>query len=102
MSIDAERKGVDGKDRLLAKHSAVDGRGRFRQTPIDGVQFRPTRPVSHEDGSLAEIARTDWPEVDQPIVQVHVTTTEPGRIRPARRGGAASSASGRPSSSRLG
>jgi dTDP-4-dehydrorhamnose 3,5-epimerase len=72
---------VDGKDRLLAKHSAVDSEGGFRQTLINGVQFRPTRPVSHEDGSLAEIARTDWPEVDQPIVQVHVTTTEPGRTR---------------------
>ena len=81
MSIEAEPKRVDGKDRMLAKRSAVDGGGNLRQTPIDGVQFRPTRPVSHEDGSLAEIARTDWAEVDQPIVQVHVTTTEPGRIR---------------------
>ena len=81
MPIDAEPNGVDGKDRLLAKHSSVNSGGHFRQTLIDGVLFRPTRPVSHEDGSLAEIARTDWPEVDEPIVQVHVTTTEPGRIR---------------------
>lgn len=81
MSIGAEPEGVDGKDRLLAKRSAVDGRGRLRQTLIDGVQFRPTRAVPHEDGTLAEVARTDWPEVDQPIVHVHVTTTESGRIR---------------------
>ena len=53
----------------------------FARRPIDGVQFRPTRPVVHDDGTLAEIARTDWPEIDQPIVHVHVTTTEPGRIR---------------------
>ncbi len=72
---------VDGKERLLAKRSAVDGVGRLRQTLIDGLHFRPTRPVPHEDGTLAEIARTDWPEVDQPIVHVHVTTTEPGRTR---------------------
>lgn len=81
MGIEAEPNGVDGKARMLAKRSAVDGGGRLRQTPIDGVQFRPTRPVPHDDGTLAEIARTDWPEVDQPIVQVHLTTTEPGRVR---------------------
>lgn len=73
--------GVDGKDHLLAKRSAVDERGRLRQALIDGLQFRPTRPVPHEDGTLAEVARTSWPEVDLPIVQVHVTTTEPGRTR---------------------
>lgn len=81
MGIDARPNGVDGKDRTLAKRSAVDREGRLGQTPISGVKFRPTRPVCHEDGSLAEIARTDWPEVDQPIVQVHLTTTEPGRTR---------------------
>jgi dTDP-4-dehydrorhamnose 3,5-epimerase len=72
---------VDGSERLLAKSSAVDETGRLRQTLIHGVQFRPTRPVAHEDGTLAEIARSDWPEVDQAIVHVHVTTTEPGRTR---------------------
>ena len=74
-----EPEGVDGKDRLLVKRSAVDRRGQLRQTLIDGVHFRPTRPVPHEDGTFAEVARTDWPEVDQPIVHIHVTTTNPTR-----------------------
>ena len=81
MSAHAEPSGVDGKDRLLLKRSAVDSAGMLRQDLIAGLQFRATRPVAHEDGTLAEIARTDWPEVEQPIVHVHVTTTEPGRIR---------------------
>lgn len=81
MAESSEQTGVDGLERLVAKTSAVDRAGQLRQTPIDGVQVRPTRPVGHEDGTLAEIARTDWPEIDQPIVHVHVTTTEAGRIR---------------------
>jgi len=72
---------VLGIDRLRPKHSAVNATGALRLAPIDGLRFRPTRPVPHEDGTLAEIARADWPEVDAPIVHVHVTTTEPGRIR---------------------
>jgi dTDP-4-dehydrorhamnose 3,5-epimerase len=72
---------VVGMERLAPKQSAVDAGGQLRATPIDGVIFRPTRPVPHEDGTLAEIARTDWPEVGGPIVHVHVTTTEPGRTR---------------------
>jgi dTDP-4-dehydrorhamnose 3,5-epimerase len=72
---------VSGLERLVPKRSAVDATGQLRATPIDGLMFRPTRPVPHEDGTLAEIARTDWPEVGAPIVHVHVTTTEPGRIR---------------------
>lgn len=81
MSSEVEPTRVDGKDRMLAKRSTVDAGGRLRQKLIDGLRFRPTRPVSHEDGSLAEIARTDWAEIDAPIVQVHVTTTQPGRTR---------------------
>jgi dTDP-4-dehydrorhamnose 3,5-epimerase len=46
-----------------------------------GLQFRATRPVPHEDGFVSEIARSAWPEIDLPIVQVHVTTTMPGRVR---------------------
>lgn len=72
---------VDGLDLLTAKSSAVDSSGHLRQQPIDGVRFRPTRPVPHEDGTVAEIARAAWPEIDLPIVQVHLTTTMPGRIR---------------------
>ncbi len=72
---------VDGRDTLEPKQSAVDADGVLRQTPISGLRFRPTRPVVHEDGTLAEIARTDWDVIDQPIVHTHVTTTLPGRTR---------------------
>lgn len=30
---------------------------------------------------MAEIARAAWDEIDQPIVQVHLTTTMAGRVR---------------------
>ncbi len=72
---------LDGAAVLAPKHSAVDAAGELRLSAIDGVRFRPVRPVPHEDGTLAEIARASWPEVDLPIVQVHVTTTLPGRVR---------------------
>jgi dTDP-4-dehydrorhamnose 3,5-epimerase len=66
---------------LVPKQSAVDANGQLRQDPIAGVRFRATRPVPHEDGTVAEVARAVWPEIDLPIVQVHITTTLPGRIR---------------------
>ncbi len=72
---------IAGYDQLVSKQSAVDATGDLRQDPIDGVRFRPVRPVPHEDGTVAEVARVAWPEVDQPVVQVHVTTTLAGRIR---------------------
>jgi dTDP-4-dehydrorhamnose 3,5-epimerase len=72
---------VVGLGELRPKASAVDSSGAFLQTPIDGLRFRPTRPVAHEDGVVTEVARSLWDEVDQPIVHVHVTTTLPGRIR---------------------
>jgi len=75
------RPDVSGADVLLAKHSAVDSAGALRQSCIDGVRFRPVRPVPHEDGTLAEVARVAWDEIDLPIVQVHLTTTLPGRVR---------------------
>jgi dTDP-4-dehydrorhamnose 3,5-epimerase len=72
---------IKGYDALVAKHSAVTAAGALRQDPIDGLRFRPTRPVPHEDGTVAEVARAVWPEIDLPIVQVHITTTLAGRIR---------------------
>lgn len=72
---------VKGLPELLQKYSAVDAQGDLRQDPIEGVLFRPVRPVSHEDGILAEVAKTSWPQIADPIVQVHVTTTLPGRTR---------------------
>jgi dTDP-4-dehydrorhamnose 3,5-epimerase len=72
---------IDGIERLVPKTSAVDCEGALRQPLIDGVGFRAVRPVPHEDGTVAEIARAAWDEIDQPIVQVHLTTTMAGRVR---------------------
>jgi dTDP-4-dehydrorhamnose 3,5-epimerase len=73
--------GILGYDELVAKKSAVDKAGALRLTPIDGLQFRPTRPVPHEDGHVTEVARADWDVLGNPVVQVHITTTYSGRIR---------------------
>jgi dTDP-4-dehydrorhamnose 3,5-epimerase len=70
-----------GEAELTRKQSAVDEHGSSRTVPIEGVRFRATRPVAHEDGYLTEVARTSWETLDSPIVQVHVTTTFPERIR---------------------
>jgi dTDP-4-dehydrorhamnose 3,5-epimerase len=71
---------VTGGAELLAKKSAVDEYGQLRRLPVDGVIFRPTRPVPHEDGFLTEVARANWEVLDRPITQVHITTTLPDRI----------------------
>jgi dTDP-4-dehydrorhamnose 3,5-epimerase len=70
-----------GRDALEPKNSAVSRTGSLRGVRIDGVRLKMVRPVPHEDGTVAEVARIDWPEVDQEIKQVHVTTTLPGRTR---------------------
>jgi dTDP-4-dehydrorhamnose 3,5-epimerase len=75
----AER--VVGFDILRAKTSAVAENGQFREKLIQGVKFRTIRPVPHEDGMLTEVARMAWEELDQPIVQVHITSTYAGRVR---------------------
>lgn len=72
---------VIGAAELLEKKSAVDQSGNLRNRPIDGVALRPTRPVPHEDGHVTEVARAGWEILGRPIVQVHITTTFPGRIR---------------------
>jgi dTDP-4-dehydrorhamnose 3,5-epimerase len=72
---------VLGDAELRAKKSAVDAQGRLRNSPIEAVRFRSTRPVPHEDGHVAEVARATWDIIGGPIVQVHTTTTFPGRIR---------------------
>jgi len=72
---------VVGGDELVAKHSAVDEQGKLQSVPIDGVIFRPVRPVPHDDGHVTEVARASWGELTDPIVQVHLTTTFPGRVR---------------------
>jgi len=72
---------IVGASALIGKQSAVDRESRWKIAPIAGVAMRPVRPVPHDDGTLVEVAKAAWPEVDQPIVQVHATTTLPGRVR---------------------
>jgi dTDP-4-dehydrorhamnose 3,5-epimerase len=72
---------VVGGDELIAKQSAVNELGELRGVPIAGVQFRPTRPVPHEDGHVVEVARASWDVLGGPIAQVHTTTTFQGRTR---------------------
>jgi dTDP-4-dehydrorhamnose 3,5-epimerase len=79
--MSAQIPNVLGGAELIAKHSAVEEDGQLRGIPIAGVQFRPTRPVPHEDGHVTEVARASWEVLGKPLVQVHITTTLPGRVR---------------------
>lgn len=72
---------IKGRDVLRPKRSAVTASGQPSFELIAGLAFRPARPVVHEDGTLTEVAKTSWPEVSLPVVQTHVTTTLPGRVR---------------------
>jgi dTDP-4-dehydrorhamnose 3,5-epimerase len=72
---------VLGAEELVAKQSAVDMEGNLRCSLVAGVQFRPTRPVPHEDGHVTEVARASWDILGKPVVQVHISTTFAGRIR---------------------
>src|ERR1017187_9514838 len=51
---------VVGAAELAAKKSAVDEKGQLARVSIEGVKFRPTRPVPHEDGHVTEVARASW------------------------------------------
>lgn len=84
LASDDSRPGlnVTGREELLAKKSAVNAHGELRVAAIDGVVFRPTRPVPHEDGFVSEVARVSWHVfAERPVTQVHVTTTFADRIR---------------------
>lgn len=70
-----------GRRAVVPKSSDVRANGDLRLDPIEGLQYRPTRPVPHEDGHVIEIARDDWDLISDPIRQVHMTTTLPGRVR---------------------
>src|SRR2546429_6754921 len=72
---------VLGAEELVVKQSAVDRDGNLRCSLVAGVQFRPTRPVPHDDGHVTEVARAGWELLGGPLVQVHITTTFAGRIR---------------------
>lgn len=77
----ASLEDVEGFKSALAKTSFTTAEGRLRLAPIDGVQYRLTRPVSHHHGHLTEVFRADWGVTDLPIVQVNLTVTFPGRVR---------------------
>jgi dTDP-4-dehydrorhamnose 3,5-epimerase len=72
---------VVGDLELVAKQSAVDEQGKLKRTPIHDVVVRLIRPVPHEDGHVTEVARASWDNIGGPVVQVHLTTTFPGRHR---------------------
>lgn len=73
--------GFAGESTVVPKRSDVRASGELRVDPINGLRYRLTRPVPHEDGHVIEIARDDWELVSEPIRQVHMTTTLPGRVR---------------------
>lgn len=77
----AALENVEGFAAASAKTSYTTAEGRLRLTPIDGVQYRLARPVSHHHGHLTEVFRADWGLTDFPIVQVNLTATFPGRVR---------------------
>jgi dTDP-4-dehydrorhamnose 3,5-epimerase len=72
---------VVGGNELVAKQSAVNEQGKLRAVAIQGLVFHPIRPVPHEDGHVTEVARASWTDLPDPVVQVHLTTTFPGRVR---------------------
>ena len=73
--------GFVGQEVVAAKRSGVRASGDLCVDPIEGLKFRLTRPVPHEDGHVIEIARDDWEILHDPIRQVHMSTTLPGRVR---------------------
>src|SRR5690242_6056132 len=72
---------VEGFSAALAKQSYTKSDGTLRLQPIEGVQYRLARPVSHRHGHLTEAFRADWGVTEAPVVQVNLTTTFPRRIR---------------------
>lgn len=72
---------VDGFASAVARQSYTTSDGTLRQAPIDGVEYRLARPVSHRHGHLTEVFRADWAITEAPVVQVNLTTTFPGRVR---------------------
>ena len=77
----SEYPAIAGYESLVFKRSQVDPCGTWRTEPIEGVVFRPTRPVPHESGTVTEIVRRDWPEITHEVVHTHLSTTLPGAVR---------------------
>lgn len=76
-----DRARVAGSDAAFRRTSMTSASGDVRRSPIDGVDVRLTRPVTHHHGHLTEVLRQDWGVLDAPIVQVNLTQTFPGRVR---------------------
>jgi dTDP-4-dehydrorhamnose 3,5-epimerase len=77
----AEKTSLEGFGPAVRRSSLTTADGALRLQAIDGVRYRPIRPVSHRDGHLTEIFREDWGLTENPIVQVNLTTTFPGKVR---------------------
>jgi dTDP-4-dehydrorhamnose 3,5-epimerase len=78
---EAVLENVDGFVEALAKQSLTTPAGLLRIEPIEGIEYRGARPVSHHDGHLTEAYRADWGVTEVPVVQVNVSVTFPGRVR---------------------
>src|SRR5689334_23971563 len=72
---------VEGFTSVSPIRSLTTAAGAPRLDPIDGVRYRLARPVSHHHGHLTEAFRADWGITEEPIVQVNLTVTFPGKIR---------------------
>jgi dTDP-4-dehydrorhamnose 3,5-epimerase len=74
-------EGVDGFTSAFPRQSHTTANGALRLDAINGVRYRLIRPVSHRQGHLTEVFRTDWGLTEAPIVQVNMTVTFPGEVR---------------------
>ena len=72
---------IAGFEFASKKHSLTTANGQPKISPIEGVVFRSTGPVSHDKGYLTELYRNDWSITDLPIVQVNSSTTFAGQVR---------------------
>jgi dTDP-4-dehydrorhamnose 3,5-epimerase len=72
---------VEGFASASPMQSLMTAAGALRLDPIDGVRYRPARPVSHHHGHLTEVFRADWGLTEAPIAQINLITTFPGHIR---------------------
>ncbi len=72
---------VEGFTSAAPRRSHTTAEGVLRLDPIEGVRYRLTRPVSHRQGHLTEVFRTDWGVTEAPIVQINMTNTFPYETR---------------------
>jgi dTDP-4-dehydrorhamnose 3,5-epimerase len=70
-----------GSEHAVKRRSHITANGRLAVDLIDGLRYRRIQPVSHNDGHVTEIIQSTWDIAELPIVQVHLTTTFPGRVR---------------------